>query len=133
MKYLSDYMEKKQSKLFKDKKCFFAFSNKQLKEGLTTTQMNNKNIVSLGGGMYCPRINAKFVVNKLDEIYIQSIKQDLKENGKEKVIYRELSNYESWYVNNYTECIEALKDYSITEKEIKDVYLKHCKREYLKY
>ncbi len=133
MKYLSDYMKEKQNKLFKDNKCFFAFSIKQMEDSLFKTQQSKKDIVSLGSGMYCPRENAKFVVNQLDKIYKQSIKQDLKENGKEGVIYRELCNHECFYISDYTECVDKLIDYPITNKEIENVYFKHYQREISKF
>ena len=126
-------MEQKQSKLFKENKCFFAFSMQQMENALFNVNLSKKNIVSLGSGMYCPRENAKFVVDQLQKIYKDAIKQDLKENGKEKIIYRELSNHECFLVSDYTDCVNKLIDYPITEKEIESVYLKNYQKELLKF
>ena len=66
----------------------------------------------------------KEVINGLDKIYKDSIKQDLKENGKEKIILRELENHEAFYVGSIEDTIHKLKDYPITKDEIKKIYVK---------
>lgn len=121
MKYLSDYMEKKQSDLFKKTGTFFAFSNKRFEEKA------DKKIeyVSLGSGMITPKENANEVIEQLHKIYKDSIKKDLKENGKDAVILRELHNHEAFYVGNIEDTIEKLKDYPITEDDINNIYSKN--------
>ena len=121
MKYLSDYMEKKQSDLFKKTGTFFAFSNKRFKEKA------DKKIeyVSLGSGMITPKVNANEVIEQLHKIYKDSIKKDIKENGKDAVILRELHNHEAFYVGNIEDTIEKLKDYPITEDDINNIYSKN--------
>ena len=121
MKYLSDYMEKKQSDLFKKTGTFFAFSNKRFKEKA------DKKIeyVSLGSGMITPKENANEVIEQLHKIYKDSIKKDIKENGKDAVILRELHNHEAFYVGNIEDTIEKLKDYPITEDDINNIYSKN--------
>jgi len=126
MKYLSDYMEDKQSKLFKENNVFFAFSNKQLNEGLSKHKIADKGLVcSLGAGMVCPKENAEVVVIALQKIYIDSIKEDVKENGKDVVILRELENHECFYTGSIDEAEEKLEDYPITKEEIKKIYFKN--------
>ena len=125
MKYLSHYMNSGQSALFKEKKVFFAFSQKQLNEGIEKHNLKGIKLINLGQGMFCPRVSAKAVLKALDCIYKLAIEQDLKENGKEKVILRELYNHECFYTGDITDCIEKLSDYPITEEEIKNVYLKN--------
>jgi hypothetical protein len=121
MKYLSDYMEKKQSDLFKKTGTFFAFSNKRFEEKA------DKKIeyVSLGSGMITPKENANEVIEQLHKIYKDSIKKDIKENGKDAVILRELHNHEAFYVGNIEDTIEKLKDYPITEDDINNIYSKN--------
>lgn len=130
MKYLNDYMEEKQTKLFKKYKVFFAFNNKQFVEGMKKYKLpKDTKIVSLSNGMYCPEENAENVVKKQLKMYQDAIKEDLKENGKEKVILRELCNHECFYVGSADECVKKLTDYPITEKEIVKVYRDNYKEQ----
>jgi hypothetical protein len=130
MKYLSDYMEQKQTKLFEENKVFFAFSNDQLDEGLKKHNIEDRGLVcSLKGGMVAPKTNARNVVEGLLKIYEDAVKEDLKENGKDKVILRELENHECFYVGDITDCVDKLYDYpNITEKDILKVYNKNYSR-----
>ena len=82
MKYLSDYMEKKQSVLFSETGTFFAFSNKQYKE----KAKKDVAYVSLGSGMITPKDNANKVIEQLHKIYKDAVKEDIKENGKDTII-----------------------------------------------
>ncbi len=120
MKYLSDYMEEKQTKLFNKTGTIFAFSQKQFEEN----RKENVKYVNLGQGMLTEKPFVKEVINGLDKIYKDSIKQDLKENGKEKIILRELENHEAFYVGSIEDTIHKLKDYPITKDEIKKIYVK---------
>lgn len=125
MKYLSQIMEYRQNKLFAKNKVFFAFSNDQFKEGMIEHNISKTTkMVSLGAGMYCPKTNAKEVVNQLDVIYKEGIKEDMLQ-GKEKVILRELCNHECFYTGDPTDCIEKLSDYPITTDEICNIYRKN--------
>jgi hypothetical protein len=133
MKYLSDYMNDKQTKLFEEKKCFFAFGKNQFEEGIEKHNLEKREIVSLDHGLYCLKENAKFVLDQLEKIYVDCIKLDLKENGKEKVIYRELSNHECFWTGNIDDCVNKLKDYSITEDEIIKIYYKYYQKESAKF
>ena len=134
MKYLSNYMEEGQSALFKEMKVFFAFNNKQFKEGMKKHNLSKKNkIVSLGQGMYCPKKNGFKVLNALDGIYKLAIERDIKENGIESIIYRELSNHECFWSGDITDCVEKLSDYPIIKEEIIEVFNKKYKKESLKF
>ena len=67
--------------------------------------------------MFCPEENVETLINGLDLIYKESIQEDLKENGKIKIIKRELSNYECYYTGDITDAIEHLENYKITKTE----------------
>ena len=125
MKYLSDYMEKRQTALFKKTGTFFAFSQKQFEEG----RKDNVKYVNLGQGMLTEKPFVEEVINGLHKIYKDSIKQDIKENGKDKIILRELENHEAFYVGDIEDTIHTLKDYPFTEDEISHLYQKN----YAKY
>ena len=125
MKYLQDYMDKGQDKLFKDKKVFFAFNKEQLDEGIKKHKIKGVKLVSMGSGMYCPKTNAGQVLQSLDEIYRAGIEQDIKENGLEKIILRELRNHEAFYVGDIEDTKRKLMDYPITKEKIIEVYYKY--------
>jgi len=121
MKYLSDYMESKHTELWNSTGTFFAFSTKQFKD----QEVEGTEYVFLGSGMYTPKKHANKVIEQGYKIYKDSIKQDIKENGKNKIILRELLNHEAFYVGNTEETITTLEDYPITEKEIINIYNKN--------
>ena len=121
MKYLSDYMEEKQTALFKKTGTFFAFSKKQYKEQAD----KSKTYVFMGSGMYTEKEFANQQIEEHYKIYKDSIKQDLKENGKDGIILRELLNHEAFYVNNIEDTIHKLEDYPITEDDISYIYQKN--------
>lgn len=121
MKYLSDYMNEKQSALFSETGTFFAFSTEQYHD----KAKSDVAYVSLGSGMITPKDNANKVIEQLHKIYHDAIKEDLEENGKEAIIIRELENHECWYVGNIEDAVEKLKDYSITEDDINHVFSKY--------
>lgn len=118
MKYLSHYTEDRQTQLFQDTGAFFAFDQKQFDEAM---KYRNKNCkwVSLGSGLIAPKNMVNTILKGLKKIQQEGIQQDLKENGKQKVIERELFNHECFYTGDYQDCVEALKDYGITKEEIK--------------
>jgi hypothetical protein len=121
MKYLSDYMEERQTALFKKTGTIFAFSDKQFLEN----KKEGVKYVQLGQGMLTEKPFVKEVIEGLDTIYKESIKQDIKENGKNKIILRELQNHEAFYVGNIEETIHKLEDYPITEDEISHIFSKN--------
>jgi hypothetical protein len=75
--------------------------------------------------MLSPEENYKEVMNSLDKIYKESIKQDIEENGKDKIILRELENHEAFYVGSIEDIVHKLEDYPFTEDEIKKIYIKY--------
>lgn len=131
MKYLSDYMDEEQTKLFDEKGVFFAFSKKQFEDGCKKVgaTANNK-VCELGNGIYCLSKNADYVTQEVENIYNKAIKQDLDDNGIENIISRELGNYETQLSGDTSRTVEALKDYNISEEQIlqhyKEVYFPLC-------
>lgn len=118
MKYLSEYTEKAQTNLFEKTGTFFAFSGKQYNE----SRKVNVKYINMGIGMICPEKNVKQLIDGLYSIQKGGIKQDVKENGIEKIIIRELYNYESFYTMDWTNAVEQLEQYGITEKEVRKIY-----------
>ena len=128
MKYLQDYMNKGQDKLFKEKKVFFAFNNDQLDEGIKKHKLKGVRLVSMGQGMYCPKSNAGQVLQRLDEIYRAGIEQDINDHGIDKIILRELLNHEAFYVGDVADTKRKLMDYPITEEQIIEIYYKNYEK-----
>lgn len=118
MKYLSDYTEQPISELLTKYNGFFAFSIKQLEEA----KKEGIKYVSRGAGLFHEAGKSKEFDAELAKINADAIKQDLAENGKEKIIERELGNYEAYYTGEIEDTAEALKDYGITNEEILEVF-----------
>ncbi|HBB9944267.1 hypothetical protein JHS95_23485 [Vibrio parahaemolyticus] len=125
MKYLSDYTQQPQTALFDELGAFFAFSNKQFDEA----KKEGIEYVSLGMGMIVPKNNAKKLVERLEEIQKEGIKQDIAENGKEAIIRRELFNHECFYTGDICDCVEKLDEYGYSYDDIYQVYSHICKTE----
>jgi hypothetical protein len=133
MKYLSEIMEEKQSQLFAKYKVFFAFSDKQFKEGMDKYNLTKQDkIINMGKGMFCPSNNVKAFIDKHHLLYKLSIAKDMLQ-GKDKVIYRELSNHECFWSGDITDCVEKLSDYPITKEDIINVFQKNYQKESLKF
>lgn len=118
MKYLSDYIQQPQTALFDELGAFFAFSNKQFDEA----KKKGIEYVSLGMGMIVPKNNAKQLVERLEKIQKEGIKQDITENGKEAIIRRELFNHECFYTGDICDCVEKLEEYGYNYDDIYQVY-----------
>ncbi|CAK1947901.1 MULTISPECIES: DUF7659 family protein [Vibrio] len=118
MKYLSHYIQDKQTQAFNDAGAFFAFSNQQFDEA----KKDSVKYASLGMGLICPVDNAKQLMTRLDSIAQEGIAEDIKENGKKVIIRRELFNHECFYTNDICDCVEKLEGYGISYDEIYEVF-----------
>jgi len=107
MKYLSNYMEEKQTKLFNETGSFFAFGNSQFDE----KKKDGVTYVSMGAGLICPKENAKQLSDGLDSIYIEAIKEDVNENGAKAVIEREYFNHETQLTGSNSQVIDLMSEY----------------------
>lgn len=129
MKYLTDYTKEAQSKLFKELKVMFAFSDEQLAEGMEENGIKDKKgLISLGAGLILPEKNLKEFKNRMDSIVKEGQALDLAENGKDGVLERELANYEIGYATrrwNDENFRDGIDGYNFTEEEIKNAYYKH--------
>lgn len=114
MKYLSNYMEEKQTAAFNDAGAFFAFSTKQFEE----SKKEGINYMNVGSGLICPEDKARELIARLELIHKEAIKQDIEENGIENIIERELHNHEAGYTMEIDDTFEALRAYGITKAEV---------------
>ncbi len=126
MKNLSTYIDEKINHLLKKYNGFFAFSEKQFEEA----KKENVKYVCRGAGLYHEAGKSEEFDEDFKLIIKEAIEQDLKENGKEAIIERELENYECYYTNDINEVVFKLTDYGITYDEIKTEFdknkNKHC-------
>lgn len=131
MKYLSDYIEKEQTKLLDELGVFFAFSDEQFKEGVAKyghLKPEGTKWSSFGAGMYMPSVNVDEFEKRHNELSKAGREQDLAENGRSGVLQRELGNYEiglSFDGINDPNFRDGIDGYGFTEEEIKAEYKKH--------
>ena len=121
MKYLSQYMERKQTEALDKAGAFFAFSDKQFDEQKDPSRQRT-DYTNAGMGMICPKDTIKTLLTELDTIYKNSIEQDIAENGLEAIIRRELDNHEASYTGSTEDTERALADYPVTADDIKKVF-----------
>jgi hypothetical protein len=127
--YLSDYVEAGQSKIYKKYGVFFAFSNEQLEEGLKTNLDAGITIVgdkttNFKLGMFAPTKHREAVKKEMDENFDQAVKKDILENGKEKIIVRELYNYECFYTGDIDDALSKVSVYGYTLQDVQEAYRK---------
>ena len=125
MKYLSHYLEEKQSKAFRDTGAFFAFSNKQFAE----KKQAGIKYVSMGAGMICPKENSSKLIALLDDIHQKGIEADIAENGIKAIIHRELANHEAQITYDIEDTLNSLDGYPITREMVQvewEEYLQVC-------
>lgn len=119
MKYLSDYVSDAQSKLFDELGVFFAFSKSQFEEGCKKVGANNENkVIDFGGGGYILSKNYDKFVEEMERINASGIDQDIHENGINRIIQRELANYEVCITGNWKQLLEVLEDYPGINEEV---------------
>jgi hypothetical protein len=125
MKYLSNYTEQGVSDTLNKYGAFFAFGTKQFEE----QRQEGIKYVDLGAGLIAPKENASKVVDAIDEVVTSSIAKDIKENGAEKIIWREFANHECQIVGSPDDAIDALDKYNFSKEAISKEwgkYWNHC-------
>lgn len=114
MKYLSDYINDKQTAAFDELGAFFAFSEQQFNEA----KKEGVEYCSMGAGLICPVGKSKQLFNRLNEICKEGIAQDIADNGIKAIIRRELFNHECFYTNDICDCVEKLEGYNVSYDDI---------------
>jgi len=120
MKFLQEYIDEAQTKAFDENGAFFSFSKKQFDEA----KKEGVKYCDMGYGLICPTDNADKLMGDLERIAEEGIKQDIKENGIEAIIERELDNHEVQITRDISDTVSALDGYGITEEQIRAVYKK---------
>ena len=123
MKYLSNYTDTKISKALDKAQAFFAFSDKQVEEGKVKQGLTDDiKLISLGSGLISPQDTGIQLIKDMDKAYKDGIAQDIKENGKEAIIKRELYNHEAFYTGEIDQTVDALSEYNFSAGDILDIY-----------
>jgi len=121
MKYLQDYMSEGTSEIMDRLGAFYAFGQKQFDDA----KVEGVKYITNGSGLVCPKVNYKQLQEELNQNYKNALKQDMKENNIDDIILRELINYECFYDGDLSECLNTLKDYRVSEKQVIKVYHKN--------
>ena len=104
---------------------FFAFTEQQYNdEALPGVEYKR-----LYAGMLCPSDNVKSVMDGLDNLSDEKIQYELANNILKDIIWDSLANYECQISGDYSDAIEALKPYDISEDDIKTewpAYYQNC-------
>ena len=107
MKYLSDYMQAKQTELFAKTGTFFAFSQDQISEKAKP----GTKYYHAGHGMYCPSSYIDELLAGLERIHGEAIKTDFEENGAKAIIEREYFNHETQITLDNSRLFAVLQPY----------------------
>jgi hypothetical protein len=118
MKYLSEYTQDAQTAAFDKAGAFFAFGGSQL----AAQRVPGVAYCDMGAGLVCPRDNAKELALRLATIQADGIAADIRENGVEAIIRRELENHEAYYTGTTGDTADSLAGYGIETSEIKRVF-----------
>ncbi len=125
MKYLSDYTKDAISKVLKDNGAFFAFSNKQFDE----QKQPGVKYAGLVGGLVCPVDNKQTVLDEVERVNTEGIKQDVADHTVRQICWREFANHEIQFTGDLQPIYDTLLLYPIGKEEIDrqyDKYYAHC-------
>lgn len=118
MKYLQDYVNEKQTQALDKAGAIFAFSMEQFNE----SKKEGVKYVNAGMGMLCPKDTIDELIADLNRIHEEGMQEDIRENGLEKIILRELNNHEAYYTRDLHDTFEAVKDYGVTMKDVAHLF-----------
>lgn len=114
------------SEVLKKHKAFFAFGTDQFHE----QREEGVKYVSMGSGLICPKETYQELNKDLNKASKDNISDDLTENGKKKIIHRELANHEASYTGSIEQTVDALEGYGITEKEVRAEFKEYLDKHY---
>lgn len=98
---------------------FFAFSRKQLDEGmLKINKTDDEKLADLGGGMFCPSSTVDNFILEFEAVSELNNKELIEKVGIEEMIIYELGNHESYYTGCTDSAADALEAYGITDRKL---------------
>lgn len=113
-------IEDRLTQIFNENQVFFAFNEKQLKEG----NKQNKKLVSFGAGGFLPKENYDNFSKQMDELE-KSNQEKAKELNRDEVILYELCNHEAFYTGDIDSTMSALEEFGYTREQVKKVFNKN--------
>lgn len=116
---MNEFIQAAQTKCFEKYGVFFAFSTAQFDE---QKKPEHFPYVRMGMGLICPKANKDAFLKAHKAIVSGGIAKDIKKNGKDAIIKRQLFNYECTYTNDISDVVEALEDYGFTHDDIRKVF-----------
>ena len=134
--YLSDYLEAGQNELKVKYHAFFSVDKKDLLEEVQALKdkgvlKEGEKVSSLPYNLFVPSKFVEDYLKEFDQVFNQDVKKDLEENGIDKIIIRELYNYECFYTGDIDDALSALKPYEVTTDQVQKLYVKeyptYCK------
>ena len=123
MKYLSEYVEKRQTALFKELGIFFACDQKQFEE----QEVKGVEYVGLPMQMVCPKKNVKGYLLRHPKLIAEGMAEDLKDNGMKGIIHRELGNHEAYYTYSIEDTVGHLAGYGFTREQVQAEFGNYCR------
>jgi len=120
-------IDKELSQALDQNGAFYAFSKAQFDE---KAQPHTK-YSNLPSGLLCPSDNASKLLKEFDSIHEKGVKQVLLDKTPRQIIWHELGNYECQIAYNYSDAVDAVKMYGITEADVKAVwpdFIDHCNK-----
>ena len=125
MKYLMDYTQDLQTKVFNEFGAFFAYSQKQFDEQARPSV----EYVNLSSGFIAPKEGHKELLVRLKYIQKEGIRQDKSDHSQSFIIKRELANHEYQFTLDLTDTLDALQGYDFDKKSVikaSKEYLNYC-------
>jgi len=131
MKYtqLKKLNEEKYSEVLKNNKSFFAFSDRQLDEGLKENGLTLEEVTGLSMGQVIPRANIEKYKQDVKDIDLW-YNEELKKINPDEVIEYELCNYESYYTGSLIDAMKVLEAHGYTRDQVLKVYNKNQSKHY---
>jgi len=129
MKYLSDYIDEGTKGLNDKHKVFFAFNEEQFSEGVNKYNLNCDDVKGGGSGIYGLPEGLQGYYKDFSDAHDKAVTQDIKDNGLDAIIQRELMNYEAHLSYDLINVKTALGWYKITDEHFNkqyDIFIQHC-------
>jgi len=105
---------------------FIAFTQKQLKEKM----QEGVQYATTGWGLICPSENIEKMQDEMHAAVKELQTYELETLGKKKLIWRELANHEAQITMDYSDTVDALAGYGITEEDVHaqwGAYMNYCR------
>lgn len=129
MKYLNDYIEESTKGLSDKHKIFFAFNDEQFIEGANKYNLNRDDVRGGGSGIYGTLKGLKGYYKDFSGAHDKAVTQDIKDNGLDAIIQRELMNYEAHLSYDLINVKNVLSWYKITDEHFNkqyNIFIQYC-------